>query len=51
MRRFPDKDQVKMGSEREASTTPAAQRPDYNPIGRRGAKLAKKDEDTSRHKV
>ena len=32
-------------------TTPAAQRPDNNPIGRRGAKLAKRDEDMGRQKV
>ena len=41
----------KWGRSARLLTTPAAQRPDNNPIGRRGAKLAKRDEDTSHQKV
>ena len=47
VRRFPDKDQVKMGSEREASYHTGSSATS----GRRGAELAKRDEDTGRQKV
>ena len=41
----------KWGRSARLPTTPAAQLPDDNPVGRRGAELAKRKEDTGRQEV
>ena len=51
MRRFPDRDRVEMGSEHEASNHTGGSATDGNPVRRRGAEPARKDEGTGRHRV
>ena len=51
MGRFPDRDRVEMGSEREASDHTGGSAIDGNPVRTRWAEPARKDEDTGRQRV
>ena len=51
MRRFPDRDRVEMGSEREASDHTGGPAIDCNPVRKRSAEPARKDGGTGRQRV
>ena len=51
MRRFPDRDRVEMGSEREASYHTSGQAIDSNPVRKRWAEPARKDGGTGRQRI